>query len=114
MKTIKCNAIISGIRAKVDRSLGLSISTPELSNDEKVLFMEMQGINVDLTITPLDSEPSGLEKIDTDLETKTSSQRLRGVLFVYWKQLGEKEKFEDFYRTYMEKMIDFVKGKLEQ
>jgi hypothetical protein len=36
------------------------------------------------------------------------------VIFIYWKQLGEKETFEEFYRTTTEKLIDFIKGKLEQ
>ena len=113
MKTLQTNAIITGIRAKVDRSLGLSISTPELSTDQKVLFMELQGINTNIVITPLDSKPEGLEKIDGDLETKTASQRLRAVLFVLYKQEGEKGTFEDFYKLHMEKLIDFIKGKLE-
>ena len=114
MKTIQTDAIITGIRAKVDRSLGLTISTPELSTNEKALFMELQGINTKLTIEPLDSEPAGIEKIDTDLETKTASSRLRAVLFVLYKQEGEAGTFEDFYKLHMEKLIDFIKGKLDQ
>lgn len=122
MKTIKVNASINGIRAKVDGSLGFSVSTPELSSEEKVLFMEMQGINVDLTITPLDSEAEDIVTIEKDMETKTSSRRLRDVLFVLYKQTNKKDEsdgkitaitFEEFYRNHMEKLIDFIKGKLD-
>lgn len=114
MKSIQVQATITGIRAKVDRSLGLSISTPELSTNEKALFMELQGLNLDLVITPREELNVETEKIDKELETKSSSQRLRAVLFIYWKQLGEKETFEEFYRLHMNKLIDFIKGKLDE
>ena len=65
MKTIQVDAIITGIRSKVDRSLGLSVSTPELSTNEKALFMELQGINTRMTIEPLDDKAEGIEKIET-------------------------------------------------
>ena len=114
MKTLICDAIVTGIRAKVDHSLGLSISTPELSNNEKAMYMELQGINTRMTIEPLDEKAEGIEKIDKEVSTKSQSQRLRAVIFIYWKQLGEKETFEEFYRVTTEKLIDFVKGKLDQ
>lgn len=114
MKSIQTQAIITGVRSKVDRSLGISLSTPELSTNEKALFMELQGLNVDLLITPTEEKNVEVEKIDKDVNTKTSSQRLRAVLFIYWKQAGEQGTFEDFYRLHMEKLIDFIKGKLEQ
>lgn len=46
-------------------------------------------------------------------EAKSPSQRLRGVLFVYWKEIKDgKGDFEVFYREMMNKYIDAVKGKL--
>jgi hypothetical protein len=124
MKSIQTQAVITGIRSKVDRSLGLSVSTPELSINEKAMFMELQGLNVDLTITPLDEANPEKEKIDREMDTKTSSQRLRSVLFVLYKQEDEANKlgngangkitFDEFYRNHMEKYIDHVKGKLDQ
>lgn len=114
MKSIQTQAVITGIRSKVDRSLGISLSTPELTTNEKALFMELQGLNIDLLITPNEEVNPEVEKIDKEVQTKTSSQRLRAVLFIYWKQSGEQGEFEDFYRLHMEKLIDFIKGKLEQ
>jgi hypothetical protein len=114
MKTIKLNAVITGIRSNVDRSLGLSVSTPELSVNERALFMELQGLNVDLTIVPLEESNPEVEKIDRDVETKKPSQRLRAVLYVLWEQRGKQGEFNDFYRTQMEKVIEAVKSKLDQ
>lgn len=113
MKSIQTQAVITGIRSKVDRSLGLSLSTPELSTNEKALFMELQGLNIDLIIKPLEDTNPEVEKIDKELDVKKPSVRLRAVLFIYWKQLGEKEPFEQFYKETMEKFIQHIKDKLE-
>ena len=112
MKKIQCNAIITGIRARVDGSLGLTLSTPELTAEEKVAFMELQNMDCKTLFEPL-SEKADLIEIKGETETKTSSQRLRGCLFVLWEQEGKQGDFEQFYKTKMEKIIDWVKGKLE-
>lgn len=113
MKTINLNVIINGVRAKVDRSLGLSLSTPELSPAEKAYFMELQGVNLDATFKPVDEPQTEPVKIDKEISQKTPSQRFRGVLFVVWKELGCKEDFETFYKSEYEKIIGYYKKKLE-
>jgi len=45
-------------------------------------------------------------------EQKSKSQRLRAVLFILWKQNGEKGDFEIYYHQKMEAFIDAVKNKL--
>lgn len=114
MKAIKTQVIITGVRSRVDRSLGISLSTPELSTQEKALFMELQGVNSEITITPLDDKAEGMETVNKEVNTKTQSQRLRAVLFIYWKQQGQKETFEEFYRVKTEQIIEHYKSKLEQ
>jgi len=114
MKAIQTQACITGIRSKVDRSLGLTLSTPELSTNERALFMEYQGIECNIVIEPIDATDGvGIEKIDGEIRTQTQSQRLRAVLFVLWKQQGSQGDFESFYRTQTEKMIEYYKAKLE-
>ena len=113
MKTISVQAIITSIRAKVDRSLGLSMSTPELSDEDKVEFMKLQGRVIMAVLTPLDEKNVPAYKIDRAVENKTPSQRIRGVLYILWEQLGMKGDFNDFYREQMEKIIDSIKAKLD-
>ncbi len=47
---------------------------------------------------------------------KTQAQRIRGVLFVYWKQLTEKgdirDDFQTFYNYKTEQIIEHLKSKL--
>lgn len=112
MKSIQTQVIITGIRSKVDKSLGISLTTPELTTNEKAIFMDLQGVNCDMLITPLD-ENVETEKINKEMDTKTPSQRLRAVLFVFYQQANETKSFEEFYKEKMEKFIDIVKSKLE-
>ena len=113
MKAIEVNIILTGIRAKVDGSLGLSVSTPELTPEEKAEFMRLQGVNVIALFTPLDDIAAPKYKVDKEIETKTPSNRLRNTLYVLWEQEGSKGDFDEFYKRYMEKFIDLIKEKLE-
>lgn len=115
MKSISTPAIIEGLRARKDGSLGLSVSTPEMSPQEKALFFELQNINLDIVITPKD-EPNPEEyKIESgDLNTKSPSQRMRSVLFILWKQDNEGLEFLEYYRRHMEKLIEFLKSKIKE
>lgn len=113
MKSISTLAIIEGIRARKDRSIGLTISTPELTVQEKALFMELQGINIDLLITPKDEE-APMYKVEKDLQSKSQSQRMRSVLFILWKQDNEGLDFETFYKNKTEKVIEKYKSMIEE
>lgn len=113
MKAVKFNGYITSIRARRDRSLGFSGETPELSREEKVIFMDLQGVNLDITLEPLDEVADGLIEVETEAGLKSQAQRLRSVMFVKWKQDGEKEDFRDYYHKEMEKMINFYKEQLE-
>jgi len=75
--------------------------------------MELQGINSEITIKPLDEKPEGIEKIDKEVGSKTQSQRLRAVIFVLWEKEGKEGTFDNFYRNYTEKIIDWIKLKLD-
>jgi hypothetical protein len=114
MKTLKFNVIITGIRSKVDRSLGLTIGTPELSSAEKAEIMNLQGINLDMILTPLDETPDEVITIKKDIESKSQSQRIRNILFLLWKQEGEPDTFDIFYYHKTEKYIEMLKSKLEE
>jgi len=112
MRSIESDIIITGIRAKVDGSLGFNATTPELSPEEKVAFMELQGINLKMLVVPLDEKNAPQIRVDKEIDSKTPGQRLRAVLYVLWEQ-GKKDKdYESFYKDRMEKFIEAVKDKL--
>jgi len=115
MKTLQLTAIITGIRSKVDRSLGLSIATPELSSEEKTAFLDIQGMNVELTIKPVDEE-STVMSIDGQFDGKRPSERLRGSIYVLWKKKhqGKWTDPEAFYRYLMERIITQVQDQIPE
>ncbi|MCP3681716.1 MAG: hypothetical protein GY861_03410 [bacterium] len=114
MKPIQLNhSVITGIRAKVDGSLGLTLGTPELSVEEKAEVMRLQNQPVRTVFTPIDEPEDETLEIDTDLDSKPQSKRIRACLYVLWKQMGERGSFKDFYFKHTEKIIERIKGLLE-
>lgn len=113
MKAIRCESIITSFRSRADGSLGANFVTPELSVPEKVSFMELQGILTEMLIYPKDAKDADVVEVKKEIDSKTHSQRLRGALFILWKQEGEKENFEAFYAGKMERLIDQIKLKLD-
>lgn len=103
---------------KADKSVSMTFTTDlEQSTQEfmqidenvqtrGILYYSQRGV---LTQQEVDE----LDNVEIDLEGKTKSQRLRAVLFILWKQQGEQGDFKEFYATHMEKLIQFVKDKLE-
>lgn len=112
MKKINLQVIITSIRAKSDMSLGLSMSTPELTNEEKVEVMKLQNNVLEAVFIPLDNPDVPDYKINTDLEHKTPSQRLRGVIYRMWELNSEGKTFEEYYKEVMERVINKLKEKL--
>lgn len=113
MKAVTCPIIITACSTRADGSIGLRLSTPELKPEEKTVFFELQGQQLKMLLQPDANGPLEMKEVKNAFEHKTPGQRLRAVLFILWKQSGAQGDFEDFYRRQMEKLIDYVKTKLE-
>lgn len=113
-KIITVPAILSRISYTKDGGLSVGFSTQEMSNEDKMAFAELyqqfgwlafKSNQIDLMDMPME---------EAEDKSKTPSKRLRAVLFVLSKQKGIKpENFEAFYREHMEKLIEWIKGKLD-
>lgn len=109
-------AQVIDIRPRADKSVKISFESRELTGDEAaLLFDSFQGEGwlvyaPNSTGVALDEVPTG----SAESGTKSQSKRLRDVIFVYWKQKGGNGDFETFYRVTLEKLIDYMKSKLEQ
>jgi hypothetical protein len=109
-------AQLTKISSRADRSYKLEFSTRELSGIEAVSLLDELLSEGFLLYSPNDDfEEADVpkEKADAGLGTKTPSQRLRSVLYVFWEQSGKKGSFEDYYRVQIEKLIEYIKEKLE-
>ena len=54
MKAIKTDSVITSIMSLQDRSLSLTVHTPELTAKQRAYFMELQGLNLDTLFDPKD------------------------------------------------------------
>lgn len=113
---ISVPALVQGMTPKQDRSWKLTFETRELSGDEvKILADNFQGEGW-LVFKP-NSEGISLKEVPTetaDAGMKTPSQRLRASIMVWYKLSGTKGDPEAFYRTTMEKLIEFVQSKIPE
>lgn len=104
-------------RFKVDRSMSLTFHTPELPTEEKQTLIEMIGEEGWLYFGKNEVDLKDIPKAQAEPNDKTPSQRLRSVLYVYWKQKGDVDlypRFPDFYDSMMEKFIENIKEKLDK
>lgn len=113
MKALVTQAIFSSFTSKADGSLSARLSTPELSSAEKAAFMDIQGKNTRLLIEPMDYETDGKVEIKNPLSGKSPGERLRGVLFVFFKQKKITGTYDEFYVKQMETIIQSYKDQLE-
>ena len=126
MKDIfKAPAVISKIATMADRTIRLQVDCQEMSADDEAivlksrnkigwfLFGESEITEDDLNDMNLpDYKP--IEKKD-----KTPSQRLRAVLYLLWKQKGQKDIYgqqcdaDTYYKQIIESLIGKYKDMLE-
>ena len=110
---MKLQAYLTGFSSRADRSAGIRFATQELSGEEMAKLQDLNGSFGWLLFQENKFTDEDLPQEQAEDKNKTPSKRLRSVLFVLWKQLGEHGDFEQFYREKMEKLIDIIKGKLD-
>lgn len=108
-------AEVVDIRPKVDRSWKLSFNTRELTGDEVAILADnFQGEGWLVFKPNGEIAAQDIPKGNADSGVKTQSQRLRDIIFIDWKQHGESGNFENYYRNYLEKLIEFAKSRLAE
>jgi hypothetical protein len=102
---ILSNAIIDKISSQKDGSLKISLLTRELNPSQLAEIF----INVNKEIMSIDIPEPKMEE-----DEKSPATRLRNVFYRIYEQKDLKEKmtFEFYYRQEMEKLIDYLKEKL--
>jgi len=109
---LKINLEIKKVQTLCDNSCRITADTPELSVEamSELFGLQKEGI----CAAVLNGAKGGkvVEAMGVPNEGKTPSERLRSVLFVYWKQEGISTPFNAWYETYMEQLISKWKEKL--
>ena len=114
------NAQVETIQSRKDNTLKVVLGTQEITEGGKLFPLQNRlctvGIspNEDLTNEDIELLESSKLGIDDLPGTKSQSQRLRNVLFVYWQQAdGGYSDFNLYYQNRMDKIINNIKAKLE-
>lgn len=106
-------AILTSVSYTKDGGVRLGFTTNEMSDEDKLIiakFFQKFGF---VLFKSNEFTVEDIPKEDAEDTSKTPSKRLRAVLFLMWKQTGEKGDFETYYRTQVEKVIEHLKNKLD-
>jgi hypothetical protein len=118
VKPIQFQTILGRVATKSDGSLSLNFSTPEMSAEETTVLLLLCRRNLTMRLTPMGETLEAPVEVKNELQAKSQSQRLRGVLFVLFKQLQSAgnpsgQNWERFYSNNMEALINSVKAELD-
>ena len=110
--------IVTAIRTKVDGSLSLTAETQELSPSKAGELFSFRGKVTMMYLSPKETisqkEIDQVNAIDSEIDGKTPSQRLRNVIYVLFTQQPEGHKdFDSFYKFHMNRITEHYKSKLQ-
>ena len=116
---LQLQSTIDGVSTKKDGSMGVRITTQELSSNMKVELMDMVGkfgwVLFTESESPLKEKDIPAYDSKSFDQIKSPATRMRGVLYRIWENQNVENNnmdFETFYRLKMESLIDKLKEKL--
>ena len=110
---LRLPAFLSGFSSRADGSAGVRFSTLELTAQDYGMLQSMLNKQGWLVFKEDEVQMDDIPTEAVEDKSKTPSKRLRAALFVLYKQRGETQDFEVWYRGQVEKIIDYVKAKLD-
>jgi len=110
---IKLPAYLTGFSSRSDGSAGIRFATQELSLEEFGQLKNSLNEFGYLLFKPSLIQGEDIPTENVEDKSKTPSKRLRAVLFILYKQKGIKKDFEIYYRQQVDKIIEYVKTKLD-
>jgi len=116
MKILQVPAQITAIGTLKDRTIKVGLSSlSEWPDEEITKLLGFRGSAGWFMFAESDTDFDNIDIPDEAIgdAPKTPSQRLRGVLYVWWEQQGKKGTFDEFYKAKMEHLISQVKEKLD-
>lgn len=113
-KQIAVPAQVLDFKPKADRSWRLVFGTRELGGEEvKILADNFQGEGWLVFKPNAEVTPEDIPEGQAEAGVKTPAQRLRTRIYIMWKQRGGKGDFETYYRTSIERLIEYIDGQLD-
>ena len=111
---------VETIATRHDGSVKIVMSTYELNTESAVKLFDLRRSEALMYLSSDNISQEELDALDgfklssEKNDGKTPSQRLRAVLYIYWKQHKQNDfEFDIFYLKYMNRLIDKIKDKLD-
>lgn len=114
---ISVPATISKVTTMADKSLRLQVDTQEIDGETKAKIFSMHDMLGWFVFAPAPIKELTLDdlpQIHLEDNEKTPSQRLRSIMFVYWKEKRLKQDFDIFYRYHINQMINKFRDGLDK
>ena len=112
---VKIGATLDSISTRKDKSLKIIFESQEIGAEQAANLFNLRD-----QFGWVIFAPSGLQEIEIPNEPppefanqKSYSQRVRGALYRLWEQKGKHGDSESFYREHMEKILNWIKDRLE-
>ena len=116
-KTFQVPAILAKLETLSDGSIKTVFETPEMSPEDAaaiLAFRQRQGWLL-FKEQPFAEKDIPEDTIQEFPDQKSPSQRLRNTLYVlHQKRGGKQEDFEEFRQKHMEKIINWIKDKINE
>lgn len=107
-------ATIQSVRTLVDGGNKLDIITRELNPEEMTELFKLKGKEGWFLFKEnlIKEEDIKLPDIKVEKSDKTPSQRLRAVLYRLWENTSQTKTADEFYKDYIDRLINSIKEKL--
>lgn len=114
MKPLQLPATIEGISTHKDGSLGVRLSTQELSPEQKIGLMEYLNQFGWFLFKPNEFQTTDIPVKDAEGKNrKTPAQRLRAILWILWDKSDKSMTADQFYERELERIIESFKRQLD-
>ena len=99
-----------------DKGIRVQVDTQELTPKDAADIMLLKGkvgwfIFADQPIQ--EEDVKDLPEVKVERGEKTPSQRLRGVLFLLWNKNKTTDSFDEYYKNYLNRVIEKLKEQLD-
>lgn len=109
---LKIPAYLTGFSSRADNSAGVRFATQEIDGATFSLLKDLNGSFGYLLFSPNPISEKDIPSEVPEEGGKSISQRIRGALFVYFKQNKIEGDFEVWRRKELEKYLQSIKEKL--
>jgi hypothetical protein len=110
---LKFPAYLTGFRSKSDGSAGLTFATQELTGEDFSQLKQHHNAFGWLVFSPNESEIPEAPSEKAEEDGISASERLRRVMFVYFKQKVNEGDFDTWRKQQLEALIEKYKEKLD-